>query len=81
MDVSRFYLGLSNSQDLCKKLLELVEEDDDLEDMGRLLEELNEVVFENYSFSIRWRRRRVLSDFFCTFNKGQNHWDCGSNRI
>ena len=67
-----FILVYQTAKTSHKKLSELVEEDDDLErDGDDWLEELNEVVFENYSFTYPMAEKESLSQISLQFNKGQ----------
>ena len=67
-----FILVYQTAKTSHKKLSELVEEDDDLErDGDDWLEELDEVVFENYSFTYPMAEKESLSQISLQFNKGQ----------
>ena len=67
-----FILVYQTAKTSHKKLSELVEEDDDLErDGDDWLEELNEVVFENYTFTYPMAEKESLSQISLQFNKGQ----------
>lgn len=67
-----FILVYQTGKTSYKKLSELVEEDDDLEPEGEeWLEELDEVVFENYSFTYPMAEKESLSQISFQFNKGQ----------
>ena len=67
-----FILVYQTAKTSHKKLSELDEEDDDLEPEGEeWLEELDEVVFENYSFTYPMAEKESLSQISFQFNKGQ----------
>ena len=67
-----FILVYQTAKTSHKKLSELVEEDDDLETDGEeWLEELDEVAFDNYSFTYPMAEKESLSQISLQFNKGQ----------
>jgi len=67
-----FILVYQTAKTSHKKLSELIEEDDDLETDGEeWLEELDEVAFDNYSFTYPMAEKESLSQISLRFNKGQ----------
>ena len=67
-----FILVYQTAKTSHKKLSELIEEDDDLETDGEeWLEELDEVAFDNYSFTYPMAEKESLSQISLQFNKGQ----------